>query len=135
MWNANHAAAPLPLLLLPLAPTNRYIFPPTEATAKVRAGTEHCLYFCGNSLGLQPKNVRKYIGEELDKWSEYGVEAHFKPIRPWVSFDEVGLQREGKGREGSRSTFMVGDTHSTVLHSMQHAGGGVQHSSRRGRNA
>lgn len=132
MWNANHAAVHLPLLLLPLAPTNRYIFPPTEATAKVRAGTEHCLYFCGNSLGLQPKNVRKYIGEELDKWSEYGVEAHFKPIRPWVSFDEVGLQREGRG--GGAPLWSV-TTHSTVPHSMQHAGGGGQHSSRRGRNA
>ena len=25
-------------------------------------------YFCGNSLGLQPKSVRDYIDVELDDW-------------------------------------------------------------------
>jgi len=37
-----------------------------------------------------------YIQEELDKWSKYGVEGHFKTIRPWMTIDETvegGLSR------------------------------------------
>lgn len=35
------------------------------------------VYFCGNSLGLQPKNLGEYIQAELDVWAELGVEGHF----------------------------------------------------------
>lgn len=35
---------------------------------------EDILYFCGNSLGLQPKGTRKYLDEELKEWEEKGVE-------------------------------------------------------------
>lgn len=38
---------------------------------------EEVLYFCGNSLGLQPKNTKKYVEEELKEWEEKAVEAHF----------------------------------------------------------
>uniref|UniRef100_A0A671KES8 Kynureninase n=1 Tax=Sinocyclocheilus anshuiensis TaxID=1608454 RepID=A0A671KES8_9TELE len=31
--------------------------------------SEDCVYFAGNSLGLQPKNTKKYIEEELEKWA------------------------------------------------------------------
>ncbi len=36
-----------------------------------------CLYFCGNSLGLQPKAVRSALEKELDRWQTLGVEGHF----------------------------------------------------------
>ena len=36
---------------------------------------EDCIYFTGNSLGLQPKTVQKYIQQELDDWATMGVEA------------------------------------------------------------
>ncbi len=45
-------------------------------------------YFTGNSLGLQPKNARKYILEELDDWEKFGVEGHFMSRRPWYSYHE-----------------------------------------------
>ncbi len=45
-------------------------------------------YFTGNSLGLQPKNARKYILEELDDWETFGVEGHFMSRRPWYSYHE-----------------------------------------------
>lgn len=45
-------------------------------------------YFTGNSLGLQPKNARKYILEELDDWGTFGVEGHFIARRPWYSYHE-----------------------------------------------
>jgi kynureninase len=46
------------------------------------------IYLCGNSLGLQPRRTRDYVGEELDKWAIHGVEGHFTNPRPWVTTDE-----------------------------------------------
>jgi len=46
------------------------------------------IYLCGNSLGLQPRRTRDYVGEELDKWAKHGVEGHFTNPRPWVTTDE-----------------------------------------------
>lgn len=47
------------------------------------------LYFTGNSLGLQPKNTRAIILQELDDWAKFGVEGHFYANRPWVSYHEI----------------------------------------------
>ncbi|MBK9338468.1 MAG: kynureninase [Lewinellaceae bacterium] len=44
------------------------------------------LYFCGNSLGLQPKTVRPAILAELDHWAEHGVEGHFRGDLPWMHY-------------------------------------------------
>lgn len=49
---------------------------------------EECVYFCGNSLGLLPKNVKLYLDEELDKWAKMGVHGHFMGKRPWALCDE-----------------------------------------------
>lgn len=46
------------------------------------------IYFCGNSLGLQPKRVKAQICEELDKWEDHGVEGHFLPSQPWITYHE-----------------------------------------------
>ena len=34
---------------------------------------KNVIYFCGNSLGLQPKSVRKYVEKELYVWERDGV--------------------------------------------------------------
>ena len=44
------------------------------------------LYFCGNSLGLQPKNVRPALLAELDQWETHGVEGHFQGELPWMHY-------------------------------------------------
>ncbi|MCC5921082.1 MAG: kynureninase [Cyclobacteriaceae bacterium] len=44
------------------------------------------IYFCGNSLGLQPKNTVKYIEKELSAWAEYAVDGHFHTDDPWYHF-------------------------------------------------
>lgn len=31
---------------------------------------ETCIYLAGNSLGLQPKKIKTYVDEELDKWAK-----------------------------------------------------------------
>lgn len=51
---------------------------------------EKCIYMCGNSLGLQPKNTAYLMKQELDTWAQMGVLAHFQhPYdRPWVSIEK-----------------------------------------------
>ena len=47
------------------------------------------VYFCGNSLGLQPKTARRMIEEELDDWQTLAVAAHLEGRRPWYSYHEI----------------------------------------------
>lgn len=47
------------------------------------------IYFCGNSLGLQAKNVRTEIEKELDKWAKLGVEGHFEGQNAWLSYHRL----------------------------------------------
>ncbi|HMF14115.1 MAG TPA: kynureninase [Gemmataceae bacterium] len=47
------------------------------------------IYFCGNSLGLQPKSTRAIIERELDDWARLGVSGHFKEECPWYSYHEL----------------------------------------------
>ncbi|MFY8035221.1 MAG: kynureninase, partial [Flexibacteraceae bacterium] len=66
---------------------NEFIFPK-------QANGEPVVYFCGNSLGLQPKSTKEYIGQELDKWGNLAVEGHFRTEKPWMhnhKFSQVPL--------------------------------------------
>lgn len=47
------------------------------------------IYFCGNSLGLQPVSIRQNMQQELDQWAKYAVEGHFKGKYPWLSYHEM----------------------------------------------
>lgn len=52
-----------------------------------------CLYFTGNSLGLQPKSARKFIDQELQNWQELAVEGHFKSKnRPWFHYHKFSKE-------------------------------------------
>jgi kynureninase len=44
------------------------------------------VYFCGNSLGLQPKLAVRYVEEELEDWGRLAVEGHFHGRRPWLPY-------------------------------------------------
>ncbi|KAK1798851.1 hypothetical protein P4O66_007134 [Electrophorus voltai] len=58
--------------------------PNPTADLALRDGSEECIYFVGNSLGLQPKNTKKYIDEELEKWAKTGAHGHVMGSRPWA---------------------------------------------------
>ena len=47
------------------------------------------VYFTGNSLGLQPKTVSKYVQQELEDWATMGVEGHFHAKNPWMPYHEI----------------------------------------------
>ncbi|MFX7548829.1 hypothetical protein ABTJ50_21045, partial [Acinetobacter baumannii] len=46
------------------------------------------IYFCGNSLGLQPKTVSEAIDVELQSWREIAVGGYFKGANPWLYYQE-----------------------------------------------
>ena len=48
----------------------------------------NALYFCGNSLGLQPINAQKYIIEDLEDWRKLGVDGHLQAKHPWLPYHE-----------------------------------------------
>lgn len=79
---------------------------------------ESLLYFCGNSLGLQPKNVRQYVLQELDDWAKYGVEGHFHAKNPWMPYHEL-LTEQMAGIVGAMPVeTVVMNTLTTNLHLM-----------------
>lgn len=49
---------------------------------------KNCIYFTGNSLGLQPKSTANYLQQELADWAQHGVEGHFNAKRPWFPYHE-----------------------------------------------
>ena len=44
------------------------------------------IYFCGNSLGLQPKNTSLYLDQELEKWRNLAVEGWFMGDDNWINY-------------------------------------------------
>jgi len=50
---------------------------------------KECIYFTGNSLGLQPKSAQDYVLDEMENWANYGVEGHFHGRNPWANFHEI----------------------------------------------
>lgn len=50
---------------------------------------KECIYFTGNSLGLQPKIAQDYVLDEMENWANYGVEGHFHGRNPWANFHEI----------------------------------------------
>lgn len=53
-------------------------------------------YFTGNSLGLQPKQAKQYILEELEDWGKYGVEGHFQSRRNWFGYHHFLVEKAAR---------------------------------------
>lgn len=71
-----------------------------------RHGDREQAYFCGNSLGLQPKGARAVVEEVLDKWAMQAVEGHFLDPAPWMPYH--ALVRDGlAGVVGAQPTEVV----------------------------
>jgi len=61
------------------------------------------IYFCGNSLGLQPVTAKQYINDQLNNWKELAIEGFFTGDDPWLDYhknltgtlaDIVGAKKE-----------------------------------------
>lgn len=66
----------------------RFLFPQHDG--------EDVHYFCGNSLGLQPRSVGYLMQKELEDWAKYGVEGHFNAHNPWFSYHHLFSERLAK---------------------------------------
>lgn len=65
----------------PLAPfKSQFHFP--------KHGENDVIYFCGNSLGLQPKNLAAAIETELASWRELAIGGYFGGTNPWLYYQE-----------------------------------------------
>jgi kynureninase len=78
---------------------------------KTKSG-EDCIYFCGNSLGLQPKGVETAVRQELEDWKTLGVEGHFHAKHPWLPYHEplTALAANVVGAKPSEVVMMNGLT-------------------------
>lgn len=54
------------------------------------------IYLTGNSLGLQAKQTKAYIEEELDAWKNLGVDGHFEGKRPWMHYHKFFSEKIAK---------------------------------------
>ena len=54
-----------------------------------RPDGEPVIYFCGNSLGLQPKSARAMVEQEMNDWADSAVDAHFKSDSAWYPYHEL----------------------------------------------
>ncbi|MEO6364857.1 MAG: kynureninase, partial [Luteimonas sp.] len=54
-----------------------------------RHGDREQAYFCGNSLGLQPRGARAHVEAVLDKWATEAVEGHFTGQAQWMPYHEL----------------------------------------------
>lgn len=74
------------------------------------------VYFTGNSLGLQPKNTRELVNEELDAWQEFAVEGHFEGKRPWFHYHKFTKKMMAKLVGAQPSEVVVMNSLTTNLH-------------------
>ncbi|MCA9783936.1 MAG: kynureninase [Candidatus Cloacimonetes bacterium] len=64
------------------------------------------VYLCGNSLGLQPREVGAALEEILKDWSRLAVEGHFAAARPWMPYHRL-LAASGEKLVGARPGEVV----------------------------
>jgi kynureninase len=71
-----------------------------------RPNGQPVIYFCGHSLGLQPRAVRGLVEQELEAWARLGVVAHFEGPTPWYSYHEL-FRETGARLVGARPGEVV----------------------------
>ncbi|KAA3638723.1 MAG: kynureninase [Proteobacteria bacterium] len=64
------------------------------------------VYFCGNSLGLQPKITADAMQLEMKKWQDDAVKGHFSGDFPWMTYHEF-LQETGADLVGAKPSEVV----------------------------
>lgn len=83
-----------------------------------KSNGENMLYFCGNSLGLQPKTVREFVEQELSDWEKFGVEGHFHAKNPWLPYHEFLTEKMSKVVGAKPIEVVVMNTLTVNLHLM-----------------
>jgi kynureninase len=77
-----------------------------------------CIYMTGNSLGLQPKQTKQYVNQELNDWANLGVEGHFKAKNPWLNYHEFLTESMAKVVGAKPIEVVIMNTLTANLHLM-----------------
>ena len=67
---------------------------------------DEAIYFTGHSLGLQPKDHRVYLDQELDDWKSLAVEGHFNAKTPWFDYHKT-LTKNSASIVGAKENEVV----------------------------
>lgn len=62
-----------------------------KTRAPAASPDDSSIYFCGNSLGLQPKAIQTYLGAYLQTWGSIAVGGHFTQLEdsPLVPYQDM----------------------------------------------
>ena len=88
--------------------------------------SKDCLYFTGNSLGLQPRGAGELVQGEMEKWARRGSEGHFTGKYPWLPVEDFLTEESarivgGKSIEVAVMNGLTTNVHlSMVSHSDSH---------------
>ncbi|KAH7380714.1 pyridoxal phosphate-dependent transferase [Pyrenochaeta sp. MPI-SDFR-AT-0127] len=92
----------------------------SEETIAAEDDNEESIYFCGNSLGLQPRRTKEYVTRYLDTWASKGVFGHFTDyengLPPWLHIDEAIKEQTGKIVGALPSEVVIMETLTANLH-------------------
>ncbi len=94
------------------------LFPFRERFLFPQHNGEDVRYFCGNSLGLQPKSVEYLMNRELRDWAKHGVEGHFRAANPWFSYHHLFSERLAKIVGAKKDEVVAMNTLTVNLHLM-----------------
>ncbi|MDP1727430.1 MAG: kynureninase [Bacteroidota bacterium] len=89
---------------------NQYYLPQKDGKTLV--------YLCGNSLGLQPKNARAAIEQELNDWARLGVDGHFDGKNPWMYYHHFLNEKAAHVVGANPSEVVIMNNLTTNLHLM-----------------
>jgi len=87
---------------------SKFLFP--------KKNKKKCLYFSGNSLGLQPKSVMNYVQDELNDWAALGVEGHFLAKNPWFSYHKILTNQSAELVGAKKNEVVVTHSLTTNIH-------------------
>lgn len=99
----------------------KYGFQPKDKNATTRSDdNEESIYFCGNSLGLQPRRTKEYVNRYLDTWASKGVFGHFTDyeggLPPWLHIDDAIKNQTAKIVGALPSEVVIMETLTANLH-------------------
>lgn len=81
---------------------------------------EESIYFCGNSLGLQPRRTKEYVNRYLETWASKGVFGHFTDyeggLPPWLNIDDAVKGQTSKILGALPSEVVIMETLTANLH-------------------
>lgn len=92
------------------------LFPFRERFLFPQHNGEDVRYFCGNSLGLQPKSVGYLMQKELDDWAAFGVEGHTQARNPWLYYHHLFSESLARIVGAEKDEVVAANTLTVNLH-------------------